>query len=235
MPFKSQNNPYLFIEGDPTMASKAIIMLPDIFSFNHGNLETLEMFARELNLPVYGLDYFYEITDQNNQLEYFMGSEAVQLMQKMTGENFVNIFNRAIEAILNSNPNILEFAVIGFCFGGRLSYLSGLNERVTKIISFYGSKMHEPAFCQTKSAISTLCTARNSDKNLKVLALFGQNDVSITDIDLELSVESFKDASILYKQVVYPDTGHAFFAKTRPMYNENAYNQALEEIKNFLN
>jgi len=234
MPFKSQNNPFIFIEGDATNASKAVIILPDIFSFNHGNLETLEMFAKELDLPIFGLDYFYEITGQNNELEYTMGSEAVSLMQKMTGENFVSIFNKAVEAILNSNPTIQEFTVIGFCFGGRLAYLSGLNNKVSKVISFYGSRMHDPVFYQAKSAVASLCLSRNSDKNLKVLALFGEDDASTPDIDLELSVDSFKHANIYYKEVVYPNAGHAFFAKERPVYNKEAYDQALEEVKNFI-
>lgn len=234
MPFKSQNNPFIYIAGDTSNASKAIIMLPDIFSFNHGNLETLEMFAQELDLPVFGLDYFYEITNQNNELEYTRGGEAIELMQKMTGENFISIFNKAVEAILNTNPNIQEFTVIGFCFGGKLSYLSGLNEKVVKIVSFYGSKMHNPSFYDSKSAIASLCNARNSDKNLQVLALFGEDDTSTPDIDLELSVDSFKHANISYKEVVYPNAGHAFFAKERPMYDENAYIQALTEVKNFI-
>jgi carboxymethylenebutenolidase len=94
--------------------------------------------------------------------------------------------------------------------------------------------MHDPVFYQAKSAVASLCLARNSDKNLRILGLFGKNDTSIQDADLELSVDSFKNANISYKEVVYPDAGHAFFAKERPMYNENAYNQALEEIKNFI-
>ncbi|MEK6808996.1 MAG: beta-propeller domain-containing protein, partial [Nanoarchaeota archaeon] len=49
---------------------------------------------------------------------------------------FVSFFEKTLNEIQGSYPSITTFAVVGFCFGGRLAYIAGGSDFVTKVISF---------------------------------------------------------------------------------------------------
>ena len=123
--------------------------------------------------------------------------------------------------------------VIGFCFGGRLAYLGGLDERVKKIVSFYGAGAHQPEFYATHTPIEALCDARNNDSSLEVLSFYGNQDASIPSVDREKTSEALVAAHIHY-QARGVDAGHAYFQQGRPNYNQAAAHQSQIVLSEFL-
>jgi carboxymethylenebutenolidase len=150
----------------------------------------------------------------------------------MTGQDFVNIFSKALKEISSSQPQLESIFVIGFCFGGRLAYLSGLNSTVKKIVSFYGAGGHTPSYYQDKAPIEALCQERKEDESLDVLSFYGNKDGSIPEADRQLTSQEFRNAGINYIEKIY-DAGHAYFQPGRDSYDEPSAVASWQDLDNF--
>lgn len=228
-------NNYLKLFSPKLESNQIIIMLPDIWSQTDYSDETAKKFAQKFGMPVYMLDYFYQLTGKaNNFSQQTDQVTASELMNKMTGEDFINIFNKALDEIKANQPKLESITVVGFCFGGRLAYLSGLSSEVKKIVSFYGAGAHTANYYEGKTPIEALCEVRKNDESLKVLSFYGSQDGSIPQADRELTTQSFKNAGINYAEKVY-DAGHAYFQSGRAeMYNEEAANASWNDLDSFI-
>ena len=210
-------------------------MLPDIWSQTPYSADTATQFANKFGMPVYMLDYFYQLTGKANIFDPSTDQAvAPELMAKMAGEDFIAIFNKALEDIKADQPRLKSITVIGFCFGGRLAYLSGLSSEVKKIVAFYGAGAHTANYYQGKTPVEALCEIRHADESLKVLSFYGSQDGSIPETDRQATAKAFKDAGINYTEKVY-DAGHAYFQSGRAdMYNEAAANASWADLQNFI-
>lgn len=228
-------NNYLKLFSPNPESTQAIIMLPDIWSQTDYSADTATQFAQKFGMPVYMLDYFYQLTGKANSFSPQTDqATAPALMAKMTGEDFANVFNKALEDVKANQPKLESITVIGFCFGGRLAYLSGLSSEVKKIVVFYGAGAHTANYYQGKTPIEALCEIRRSDGSLSVMSFYGSQDDSIPEADRQLTADSFKNAGINYAQKVY-DAGHAYFQPGRAdMYNESAANASWNDLDSFI-
>jgi carboxymethylenebutenolidase len=228
-------NEYLKLFSPNSVSTQAIIMLLDIWSQTAYSDETAQQFAQKFGVPVYMLDYFYQLTGKANSFNPQTDQAiAPRLMNKMNGEDFINIFNKALDEIKANQPKLESITVVGFCFGGRLAYLSGLSSEVKKIVSFYGAGAHTANYYEGKTPIEALCEVRKSDESLMVLSFYGSQDGSIPQADREFTTQSLKSAGINYAEKVY-DAGHAYFQSGRAdMYNEEAANASWKDLDSFI-
>lgn len=231
------NKEYLYTSSHYTGSSDtAIIVLPEIFGLTDFITSTTDRFADDFHMPAYALDFFYQLTGKPNKFDYESDMQkGIELMQQMRGEDFLMIFNNAVHDIMNSHSEIQKLIVCGFCFGGRLSYLAGLNENVKSIISFYGAGSNGPDYIQGQSCVEALADKRANDSSLSIISLYGGKDESIPEEDRDKTKSMLSEADINYQEVVYPDAGHAFFNNYRTeKYNELASKKAWEKIVEFV-
>lgn len=228
-------NEYLKIFSPNHAATNALVVLPDIWSQTPYSADTAIQFAQRFGVPVYMLDYFYELTGKANNFDPQKDQAiAPELMNRMIGEDFVNIFNKALSDIKIAQPKLESITVVGFCFGGRLAYLGGLSSEVKKIVSFYGAGANTANYYEGKTPIEALCEIRRGDESLKVLSLYGSHDGSIPEADRQLTAQSLKNAGIKYTEKVY-DAGHAYFQPGRAdMYVEGAANASWGDLGTFI-
>ncbi len=227
---------YLYKSNIETDSKTAIIVLPEIFGLTDFVTGVADKFAKEFSTHAYALDFFYQLTGKPNKFDYETDSQkGIELMHRMTGEDFVNIFEQAVDHIAAQIPGLESIIVCGFCFGGRLAYMSATELRVKKIISFYGAGANQANYYSDNSAVELLCETRSNDESLSVLSFFGEDDESISKNDREKTKHSIEESGIKYKEVVYPSTGHAFFNNSREtMYNQESSKKAWQEIVRFL-
>ena len=215
-------------------ADKAIIMLPDIWGQTDYATTTAQDLSQRYDQPCYVLDYFYQLTKKANNFDPQTDqAEAVGLMAKLTGEDFVAIFQSALEEIQKAQPQIVELTVLGFCFGGRLAYLAGLSKIVTKLVSFYGAGAHTADFYQGHTPIEALAMARGGDTSLKVLSFYGSQDASIPEPDRAKTALELRNAPITYTAKQYP-AGHAYFQQGRDSYVQAAAEKSWHDLDTFL-
>jgi len=225
--YESKSNPQY------SLANSAIIILPDIFGLTDYTKATCEQFLSQFEQQVYVYEYFYSLNSQANVFTPGAMQEAVEMMNRMKGEDFVQPFVDVLQTIQSKNSHITEFIVVGFCFGGRLAYLGGLDERVNKIVSFYGAGSHQPGFYDAQTPLEALCEVRKNDSNLEVLSLYGLQDASISATDRDQTSKDFAKANISYKANEYY-AGHAYFQQGRPNYDQVAADESLIVLKKFL-
>ena len=209
-------------------------MLPDIWSLTDYAATTAQALSRRYQQPCYTLDYFYQLNNKANNFDPQTDqAEAVGLMAKLTGEDFIEIFESALEEIQKAQPQLVELTVLGFCFGERLAYLSGLSKKITKIISFYGAGAHTPNFYQGHTAIEALAMARGGDTSLRVLSFYGSEDASIPEPDRAKTALELQKAPISYTAKQYL-AGHAYFQQGRDSYVQPAAEKSWQDLDIFL-
>ena len=227
-------SPFIYESKLNSNPNKALVVLPDIFGLNQLNKEMMDDFALQTGFTVFGLDYFYQKTGFVTDLGFDQASKAVEQMNSFTGEDFTEIFNKTLSQIFAKYPNVQEIDVCGFCFGGRLALLSALNEKINKVISFYGAGVHKPDFYKTKSVIQTLQENQNITQDQEFLLFFGEQDQSIPEIDRISTQDILSKQSKQYQQVIYKNAGHAFFNKGRASFVPEIYQKTVDTIKKFL-
>ena len=221
------------IAPDPE-AERVIILTPDIWGLTDYNQATAQALANDYGRPCYILDYFYQLTNQPSKFDPNHDPQtAPGLMEKMRGEDFMEIFTKGVTAIKAKQPKLKSIQVVGFCFGGRLAYLAGLEKMVDKIVSFYGAGALKPGFYQGKTAIEALCDARAGDQDLQVLSFFGNQDQSIPASDQAQIKQSLEAAHISYEHHEY-EAGHAYFQQGRPSYSAEAAQLSKAVLDKFM-
>ena len=215
-------------------SDKIVIVLPD----NTSNLEyfssVVDKFAHDFQVLAFGVDFYYTLTGEKSEFQYPRDEEKYRnLMQKMTAEIFLNFFDSTINTISRSYPQVREIIVCGFCFGGRLSALSGLNLKVNKVISFYGGGLNNQ-FYKGQSAIEALAKNRSFDSNFQILNIYGESDTLISRADSDLIKEVLENSGINHFEAFY-NAGHAFFQNHRQSYSKIEADKAWERVKLFLN
>lgn len=227
--------PYLY-SNIKHVSHRAVVVLPEIFGVTDFIKGVVDKCAEEFQMPAYALDHFYAVTGKFEVFDYAKDAErGMAIMNQMTGEQFMNLFTQALDEIQAEQPDIQEFIVLGFCFGGRLAYLSGVDKRVSRVVSFYGGQPHKEGYYKGMTPVGALAEARKGDEGLAVLGLYGGQDASIPAEDRAKTKQLFGQAGISYTEKVYEQAGHAFFNNARPtMYSAQAAAEAWQAVIDFI-
>jgi len=189
---------------DPTGA--AIVVLPDVRGLHAYYRELVLRFA-EAGVEALAIDYFGRTAgpgDRGADFEY---------MPHVAQTTFAGLSAdvRAGVAHLRSTENGEEQSVftIGFCFGGRLAFVSAtLGLQLAGVIGFYGipvgpGRNDVPAPVDVADRIGS-----------PLLGLFGGADGAIPAMSLEAFEAALGRAGIEHRIVTYPGAAHSFFDRT---------------------
>ena len=123
-------------------------------------------------------------------------------------------------------------AVVGFCMGGTLAFMSGCTStRFAAVVDFYGRPIY--AELSESKPVQPLELLLNLDRRL--LAFFGEEDASISMEHVELMRSQLEDASKDFEVVTYPGAGHGFFNHRRAGFHEPSARDAWQRTLAFLN
>lgn len=232
---KNMDKAYIYLNSHhDSQRDWAVVVLPEIYGLHPFIRKTVDDFAEEFGVVALALDHLYAGTGQSERYDYQTGAAAgMAAMQQVTGAAYLDLLGSLLEELQRQYPAVRHVAVCGFCFGGRLAFLSGVDKRVERIISFYGAGPHAP-FYNGLGCVEALTTARAHDTKLKVLALYGGQDNSIPVDDRTQTEKLLHQAGIAYQADVYDDAGHAFANYERSSYNPAAAQAAWLQIGQFL-
>ncbi len=131
---------------------------------------------------------------------------------------------RATYDWLRSNPNVdpAKISSVGFCMGGKMSFLANAVVPLRAAVSFYGGRIAE-----------TLLD-RAPDLHGPILLIWGGLDKHITADKREAVTEALDDQKKTYVNVIFSNADHAFFCDERPAYEPNAARQSWALTLEFL-
>jgi carboxymethylenebutenolidase len=117
----------------------------------------------------------------------------------------------------SGSADVDRAAVIGFCWGGRQTWLYAAHNPLLKAaVAWYGplGPPTDPTF-RPKNPPEIVAELR-----VPVLGLYGGLDHGITAPQIEAMQKKLAAAGGASKIIVYPDAGHGFHADYRPSYNK---------------
>ena len=180
-----------------------IVILPDVRGL-HPFFEELALRFAEAGVDAIAMDYFSRTAGTGRRDAGFDYASHVPL----TRHESLNADIAAAAAYLRSADGgaVERLYTVGFCFGGRLSYLqaaSGID--VTGVIGFYGPPVGPnvaglPAPAEEAPRFSSA-----------VLEIWGGADRGIGPEAVEAFDEALERAGVPHTSVTYPGAPHSFF------------------------
>jgi carboxymethylenebutenolidase len=144
-------------------------------------------------------------------------------MQALTPDGLTKDVQAAFDW-LQKSPRVLPncTASVGFCMGGRVSFLANSAVPLKAAISFYGG------------GIAPALLHRASEIHAPMLFFWGALDSHIPADQIRSVIDAMKEAKKTYVTVEFSDADHGFFCDARASYKETAAKQAWDLSLRFL-
>jgi len=144
-------------------------------------------------------------------------------MQALTPEGLTQDVQAAFDW-LQKNPRVQAncTASVGFCMGGRVSYLANSAVPLQAAISFYGGN------------IAPSLLPRAAQLHAPMLFFWGGLDAHIPQEQVRAVIDAVRQAKKNFVNVEFSDADHGFFCDARPSYNAAAARQAWDLSMRFL-
>jgi carboxymethylenebutenolidase len=195
-----------------------VVVIQEAFGVNSHIKKVTERIAAEGYVAI-APDIFHRETER--LIPYSEMPKAIATMQRVVDSKAMEDVGAAI-AHLKSQSNVKSgsLGVIGFCMGGRLTYLAAAHHSkdVKCAVPFYGGgiSMGNP------SPLS-----RTGEIKCPMYLFFGAKD-QVNQIKAELTAKKIPS-----QMEVYPEPGHGFFCDDRGSYHEASAKDAWEKTKSF--
>ncbi len=137
-----------------------------------------------------------------------------------------------LRAQSNANGKV---GVIGFCSGGRQTYLSACRlPDVNAAVDCWGGRViADPAALNAKQPVSPIDYTK--DLNCPLLGLFGNDDKEPAPAQVDKTEAILKDLGKTYEFHRYDGAGHAFFDWSRPSYRPEQAVDGWKRVIDFFN
>lgn len=110
-----------------------------------------------------------------------------------------------------------QIGIVGFCFGGRVTFLMSSRRALGAAVGFYGGGIVTAPFPQFPALVEHAASIETP-----WLGLFGDRDESIPVADVEQLGNALEGAAVDAYVVRYPDAEHGFHCDARASYNAEA-------------
>jgi carboxymethylenebutenolidase len=147
-------------------------------------------------------------------------------------EQFVGDAQVAIEALRALATSNGKVGVIGYCSGGRHSFLTAVSLPVDAAVDCYGAFVVGTPPDGFPLKVKPLVD-RTPELRCPLLGLFGNDDVFPTAEHVDELEAALKDAGKPYEFHRYDGAGHAFFSVDRPAYRPEAAVDGWQRIFDF--
>ena len=107
-----------------------------------------------------------------------------------------------------------RIGTVGFCMGGRVSFLIAARRALGAAVGFYGGGIVNQRFPQFPALVGESATLKTP-----WLGLFGDQDTGIPIEDVEALRDALEAAPVDTEIVRYPDAGHGFNCDVRDAYH----------------
>lgn len=204
-------------EGRP---GPGVVLIQEIFGVNNAMRDKANHFAAQ-GYPALVPDLFWRLEPRldlgYSEAEFARAREFLGRFDVDAGVGDIGAAVAAMRALPSCSGKV---AVIGFCLGGRMAYLSAARLEVDAAVSYYGGRTHE--------YLDEATNVRSP-----ILFHFGEEDGSIPPDQVAKIRDAFagrRDAEFH----VYPGAGHAFSNHDRNSYHEPSAELAENRTMSFL-
>ncbi|MBM3943249.1 MAG: dienelactone hydrolase family protein [SAR202 cluster bacterium] len=148
---------------------------------------------------------------------------ALARLGRCTDANIVADVQAAVD-YLKAQPFVLpdRIGIVGFCFGGRVSYLAACSVKDLKAsVVYYGGRILQPLGGTGPAPIE-----QTSKITVPILGMFGEDDQNPTPTDVGRIQGELTQHHKTHEFHMYPGCGHGFHCDARPSYRPEAARDA---------
>lgn len=213
--------------ADASQASGAgVLILPDVRGL-HRYYEELALRFAEAGIDALAIDYFGRTAGTAPPPADFDHSPHVEQTRY---PNLLADARAGADALRARRPDMHALVSVGFCFGGRLAFLSATRPELglSGAIGFYGvvkgagrAEMPPPLELATEA-------------RCPILGLFGGDDPAIPEESIDEWGQALDAAGVENELVVYPGAPHSFFDRKAEQFreeSEDAWRRVLEFLR----
>ena len=140
---------------------------------------------------------------------------AIDRMSKCTADDILADLRAAVD-YLKAQPFVQgdRIGIVGFCFGGRISYLASANiHDISAAVVYYGGAIPAPFTGGGPSPLE-----QTANISAPVLGLFGEEDANPTTADVANIQAELTKHGKAHEFHMYPGCGHGFHCDARDSY-----------------
>lgn len=141
--------------------------------------------------------------------------KVIPHFQQLSDERILADADAVVAELTGAGIAMSRVGVVGFCFGGRVSFLLAVSRRLGAAVGFYGGGITEGRSPQLPALLD-----RIPDMQTPWLGLFGDQDAHIPVEGVEKLRAALGESAPVEAEVVrYPDADHGFHCHERPSYH----------------
>jgi carboxymethylenebutenolidase len=196
-------------------ATTAVIVIPEAFGLND-HIERITERVAEAGHIGLGLDVFHRSGGGTAPYDDF--SKVLPLFEGLTDDGSLRDIDAAREHLHGLGIDDAHIGIVGFCFGGRTTFLAALRRPLGAAVGYYGGGIVTARFPQFPALV-------DEAKSLQApwLGVFGDDDESIPVDDVErLRATLDAQTAVEHDVVRYAGAQHGFNCDQRPSYNPAA-------------
>jgi len=206
-------------------ASTAVIVIPEAFGLNGHIEDVTERFAAAGHRAI-GLDIFHRSGGGTAPYDDF--EKVLPLFEGLTDDGLLDDIDAARSHLHDAGVDDGAIGIVGFCFGGRTTFLAAVRRALGASVGFYGGGIVTTRFPQFPPLVDESASLQSP-----WLGLFGDADQSIPIEDVERLRTTLDDQSAVPHEIVrYPEAEHGFHCDQRPSYHpaaaKNGWDRTLD-------
>jgi len=202
----------LYEARPPGEARGAIVIVQEAFGVNP-YIEDVTRRAAAAGYHAVAPDLFHR-SGPGSVVEYGKFELVMQYFQDLGSDDAILVdFDAALAHLRAAGFENGRIGTVGFCFGGRVSFLVALRHALGASVGLYGGGIVNARFPQFPALVGEVASLQTP-----WLGLFGDQDGSIPVDDVEQLRDALRRAPVETEIVRYPDAGHGFHCDQRPDY-----------------
>ena len=231
---ETTDGPMPVYEATPDGAARgAVVVIQEVFGVNHHIQDVTRRFAAA-GYHAAAPHLFHRTGSP--ELGYDDFSKVMPHLQALTDDQLLADVDATLAHLASSGWGTPQTAIVGFCFGGRVSFLVATARPLGAAIGFYGGGIVTARFPAFPALVD-----RAGDLKAPWLGLFGDRDESIPVEDVErLRNELGASGTPVPHEIVrYPEAGHGFHCDAReghfhPASAADAWQKTLDWLEQHL-
>ena len=199
-------------------ARRAVIVIQEAFGVNDHIQEVTRRFA-DAGYHAVAPAIFHRAGGGTAPYDDF--NQVLPLFEGLTDPGIVMDVEATIGHLNGAGFDDAAIGIVGFCMGGRVTFLVALEHALGAAAGFYGGGIVTARFPQFPALID-----RVGDLQTPWLGLFGDEDGSIPVDDVERLRQELDGVDVPTEIVRYAGAEHGFHCDVRPSYDADAATDA---------
>jgi carboxymethylenebutenolidase len=196
-------------------ARRAVVVIQEAFGVNHHIEDVTRRFAA-LGYHAVAPALFHRAgggtIDDYDNLDF---TKLLALFEGVSDDTVLADVDATLGLVIESGFDAAHTGIVGFCFGGRVTFLVAARRSLGAAVGFYGGGIVSAGHLPFPPLVDEATTLRTP-----WLGLFGDRDASIPVEDVELLREALRAAPVDADVVRYPEAAHGFHCDARADYHE---------------